>query len=161
MLRYVILFIVAIVFATTAIAGPIAKFKKLSSEPFSVPTVNKKLRVKVKDVLVRESKGNRILLEVSWDYIEQDNLRPSEISIIAILIGARGKEYKATVNLPVNATGPLPTNAKVVINHEEQIVSPRDFKFVATVALQIKDGTSNTFVGDKKEVRLRINPNNQ
>lgn len=120
----------------------------------------RKLRVDVKDVIVKEAKGNSITLDVSWGYIEQDNLkRPDEIMVIAVFVDAKGKERKSVVNLAVGSSGALPTSAKVVINHEEQIVSPRDIRFVVTVTPKIKDGTSNTIAG-KKEITLRVNPAN-
>src|SRR5258708_1954391 len=49
-----------------------------------------------------EARGNHVLLEINW-YIEQDNfaIRPTEASIIAILIGARGREYKVSANVSI------------------------------------------------------------
>jgi hypothetical protein len=129
------------------------------SAGYTKANAQRKNRIEIKDVQVGEAKDNRIALDVSWGYIEQSRPRPSKIMVIAVFVGANGKEYKAIVNVPVNAIGPLPTNGKVVINHEEQIFSPRDFKFVVTVTPQIKDSASNNlFVGDKKELRLRVNP---
>jgi hypothetical protein len=118
----------------------------------------KKFRVEVKDVVVKEAKDNHIALEIFWGYIEQDNLRrPGEIMVIAVFVDSKGKERKSVVNIPVSSGGALPTSTRVVINHEEQIVSPRDIKFVVTVAPKITDGTSN-IIADRKEVTLRVNP---
>lgn len=142
MLRYLMLFIFAILL--TAIPA----------------NAQKKLRIEVKDVVVKEAKGNNIALEITWKYIEQENLRsPDEIMVIAVFVDSKGKERKSVVNIPVGSNGALPTSTKVVINHEEQIVSPRDIRFVVTVAPQIKDGTSNTVAG-KKEITLRVSPTN-
>ena len=130
---------------------------------FSVGYTNanaqRKLRVEVKEVVVKEAKNNSVTLDVTWSYIEQDNLlKPSEIMVIAVFVDSKGRERKATNVIAVSHEA-LPTSAKVVINHEEQIVSPRDIKFVVTVAPKIKDGTSNTVAG-RKEVTLRVNPTN-
>lgn len=142
MLRYLILFIFAIFLA-------------------AIPAnAQRKLRVDVKDIVVKEAKGSSIALDVSWGYIEQDNLRkPDEIMVIAVFVDSKGKERKSVINLPVSQGGTLPTSTRVVINHEEQIVSPRDIRFVVTVTPKIKDGTSNTIAG-KKEITLRVNPTN-
>lgn len=126
------------------------------STGYTKANAQRKLRVEVKDVVVKEVKGNSIALEISWKYIEQDNLlRPSEIMVIAVFVDSKGVEHKATNVIAVSHEA-LPTSTRVVINHEEQIVSPRDIKFVVTVAPKIK-GTNNT-VAAKKEVTLRVSP---
>jgi hypothetical protein len=113
-------------------------------------------RVEIQDVRLAGSKKGQVTLDVTWGYVEQEGLaRPSEFSIIAVLIGARGKEYKAKAAVPVPPNGPLPTSFPVVVNHEEGITSPRDVRVVVTVTPRVKDGTSNTRSG-KMEVTLRL-----
>lgn len=103
-----------------------------------------------------EAKGNRVVLEINW-YIEQDNLtvRPSQASIIAILIGARGKEYKVLSDVAIEAKGPLSGTARVVINHEEQFTGPTDTRFVISVALK-RNGNSGGLPNRRKEFVLRV-----
>ena len=79
-----------------------------------------------------------------------------KIMVIAVFVDSKGIERKATNVIAVSHEA-LPTSTTVVINHEEQIVSPRDIKFVVTVTPQSKDSTSNT-VAARKEVTLRVNP---
>ncbi len=81
--------------------------------------------------------------------------------VIAVFVDSKGVEHKGT-NVIAVSHEVLPSSAKVVINHEEQIVSPRDpasIKFVVTVTPKIKDGTSNTITA-KKEVTLRVKRTN-
>lgn len=117
-----------------------------------------KARVELQDVKVGASKAGALALELSWKYVEQDNLaRPKELSIIAILIGVRGKEYRATRTVPVPKTGPLPTSARVVINHEEQLSGP-PLRAQVTLTARITDGTSNTFAPVTRELEVRLTP---
>lgn len=125
----------------------------------------KRVRIEITNVITKEldkvaskdSKGNRIALEITWKYIEQENLLKinDKIMVIAVFVDSKGVERKATSVIAVSHEA-LPTSTIVVINHEEQIVSPRDIKFVVTVAPQIKNA-SNT-VAAKKEITLRVNP---
>ena len=107
---------------------------------------------------IKEAKRGSVLLEINW-HIEQENLavRPSTASIIAILIGARSKEYKVLSNVSIEPNGPLSGTTRVVINHEEQIVSPRDLRFVITVALK-RDGHAGSLPSRTKEFLLRVEP---
>ncbi len=119
-------------------------------------------RIEIGSVRVVEARGKQLTLDMTWSYIEQDNMarqRPSEFNIIAILIGLRSEPFTVKLTVPVPAKGPIPLTARVVVNHEEQIVSPRDFKANLTVEgkIQITDGTSNVVVG-RKEAALRVEP---
>jgi hypothetical protein len=107
---------------------------------------------------IKEAKRGRVLLEINW-YIEQENLavRPSEAAIIAILIGARGKEYKVLSDVSIEPNGPLSGTTRVVINHEEQFTGPTDTRFVVSVALK-RNGNSSGLPSRKKELVLRVNP---
>lgn len=110
------------------------------------------------DLSIKEAKRNRLLLNINW-YVEQENLaiQPSEASIIAILIGARGREYKANSKVTVNPGAASSGTVQVVINHEEQIVTPRDVRFVITVALK-RDGKAGSLPRRTKEFLLRVDP---
>lgn len=103
-----------------------------------------------------EAKGNRVVLEINW-YIEQENLAvtPSEASIIAILIGARGKEYKVFSNVALEPNGRGSGTARVVLSHEEQFASPTDTRFVVSVTLKRK-GNAGGLPSRKKEFVLRV-----
>jgi hypothetical protein len=116
-----------------------------------------KPRLELQDVKVGASRAGSVTLELAWTYVEQDNLvRPKELSIIAVLIGVRGKEYRGTRKVPVPKTGPLPTSARVVINHEEQLSGP---PLRAKVTLTgITDGTSNTIAPVTRELEVRLAP---
>ncbi len=105
-----------------------------------------------------EARGNHVLLEINW-YVEQDNLaiRPTEASIIAILIGARGREYKVSSNVSIEPNGPLSGTKRLVINHEEQFTGPTDRHFVVTVTLK-RNGHFRGLPSRKKEFVLRVNP---
>jgi len=105
-----------------------------------------------------EAKGNHVLLEINW-HIEQENLAiaPTEASIIAILIGARGREYKVSSSVSIDPKGPLSGTTRVVINHEEQFTGPTDRHFVVTVALK-RNGHSGGLPSRKKEFVLRVSP---
>jgi len=105
-----------------------------------------------------EAKGDHVLLEINW-YIEQDDLavRPTEASIIAILIGARGREYKVSSNVSIESKGPLSGTKRLVINHEEPFTGPTDGHFVVTVTLR-RNGHSGGLPSRKKEFVLRVNP---
>lgn len=117
-----------------------------------------KSKLELQDVKVGPSKVGSLTLELAWKYVEQDNLaRPKELSIIAILIGARGKEYRATRTVPVPKTGPLPTSARVVINHEEQLTGA-PLRAKVTLTARITDGTSNTFAPVTRELEVRLAP---
>ena len=110
------------------------------------------------DLSIKEAKRNHLLLNINW-YIEQENLaiQPSQASIIAILIGARGREYKASSNVTVNPGAASSGTVQLEINHEEQIVAPRDVRFVITVALK-RDGKSGSLPNRTKEFLLRVDP---
>ena len=110
------------------------------------------------DLSIKEAKSNSLLLNISW-YIEQDNLavQPSEASIIAILIGARGREYKVSSKVAVSPGAARSGTVQVVINHKEQIVVPRDVRFVITVALK-RDGKAGSLPSRTKEFLLRVEP---
>jgi|GEM_PF-2876440 len=125
------------------------------SAGYTKANAQRKLRVEIRDVVVREATDNRIALEISWKYVEQDNLfRRGEIMVIAVFVDSKGVERKGT-NVIAVSHEILPTSTKVVINHEEQIVSPRDIKFVVTVTQKASNA-----VAAKKEVRLRVSPTN-
>ena len=117
-----------------------------------------KARIELQDAKVAASKAGSVTLELAWKYVEQDNLvRPKELSIIAILIGARGKEYRVTRTVAVPKTGPLPASARVVINHEEQLSGPPLLARV-TLTARITAGTSNTFAPVTWEQQVRLAP---
>lgn len=140
-----------VAFAATLLAGPLAAAPVPGDGAV-------KTRVELQDVKVGASKAGSLTLELAWKYVEQDNLaRPKELSIIAILIGAKGKEYRAARTVPVPKTGPLPTSARVVINHEEQLAGP-PLRAKVTLAARITDGTSNTFAPVTRELDVRLAP---
>lgn len=106
---------------------------------------------------ISEAKRGRVVLEINW-YIEQENLaiQPTTADIIAILIGARSQEYKVRSTSAVDSGG-RSGRTKVVINHEEQIISPRDVHFSVTVALK-RDSKSAGLPARTKEFVLRVAP---
>src|SRR5258705_6820362 len=75
------------------------------------------------DLSIKEAKSNSLLLNINW-YVEQENLaiQPSEASIIAILIGARGREYKASSKVALSPGAARSGTVQIVIDHAEQIV---------------------------------------
>ena len=107
-----------------------------------------------------EAKGNRVVLEIHW-YIEQDNLAvtPSEASIIAILIGARGKEYKVFSNVALEPNGRGSGTTRVVVNHGEEFTVPTDTRFVVSVALK-RNGNGRGLPSGKREFVLRVTKTN-
>lgn len=132
-----------------------AKNQPLPLAPRPVAAASPPLEI---DLSIKEAKRNRLLLNINW-YIEQDNLavQPSEASIIAILIGARGREYKASAKVSVNPAAASSGTVQVVISHEEQIVAPQDVRFVITVALK-RDGHAGSLPKRTKEFVLRVEP---
>ena len=106
---------------------------------------------------LKEATRGRVLLDINWS-LEQDNLdvRPTEASIIAILIGARGKEYKGLANISIRASGPLSGSARVAISHQEQYSAPTDARFVVTVTLK-RNGSASSLPSRTKEFVLRVN----
>lgn len=116
-----------------------------------------KTRVEIKNVKVAESLAGKLSLDVSWSYVEQD-VKAKEISIIAILIGARGKEYRAALTVPAPRSGARPSTSRVVINHEEQIVGGPPARVKVTIGSGITDGTSNTFAPATKELEVKLAP---
>lgn len=103
-----------------------------------------------------EAKGNRVVLEINW-YIEQDNLAvsPSEASIIAILIGARGKENKVFSNVALEPNGRGSGTTRLVVSHEEQFTVPTETRFVVSITLK-RDGNARGLPSRKKEFVLRV-----
>jgi hypothetical protein len=116
-----------------------------------------KVRVEVRELKVAEATNHNVTLNVSWGYVEQD-VRPKTVSIIAILIGAKGHESRATLNVPVAASGPLPTSARVVIPSDELGGGAVACRFSVTVTPGITDGTSNTVVSGKKDLSVTVVP---
>jgi hypothetical protein len=106
---------------------------------------------------LKEARPGSVLLDINW-YIEQDNLavRPTEASIIAILIGARGKEYKGLANISISAGGPLSGSARVALSHDEHYSAPTDARFVVTVTLK-RNGSARSLPSRTKEFVLRVN----
>ncbi len=138
-----------IVATAPAMAGPL-----VSTWPGGVAAANPDLQI---NASISEGTRNRVVLEINW-YIEQDNLavQPSAAEIIAILIGARGHEYKARSTSTVESGG-RSGRTKVVINHEEQIIGPRDVRFSITVALK-RDGKAAGLPARTREFVLRVTP---
>src|SRR5438552_14516730 len=83
------------------------------------------------NTLLKEARPGSVLLDINWN-VEQDNLdvRPTQASIIAILIGARGKEYKGRANISISASGPLSGSARIAISHDEHYSVPTDARAV-------------------------------
>ena len=110
------------------------------------------------DLAIKGAKRNSLTLNINW-YIEQENLaiQPSEASIIAILIGARGRQYKVSSKVAISPVATAAGTIQVVINHEEQLVVPQDLRFVITVGLK-RDGKAGSLPSRTKEFLLRVDP---
>lgn len=105
---------------------------------------------------IKEAKGNHVVLEINW-YIEQENLAvsPSQASIIAILIGARGREYKVLSNVAIDPNSPGSGTTRVDITHEEQFTIPTDTRFLVSITLK-RNGNVRGLPSGKKEFVLRV-----
>lgn len=132
-----------------------AKNLRLPLMPRSVPVFSPPLGI---DLSIKEAKSNSLTLNINW-YIEQEGLavQPSQASIIAILIGARGREYKVSSNVALKPDAPRSGTFQVVIHHEEQIVAPQDVRLVITVALK-RDGKAGNLPSRTKEFLLHVDP---
>lgn len=114
------------------------------------------VRFRVGDVKVVEAKAGRVTLDVGFDVtLAKGAVRPTSIMVIAVLRTASGKELKANATVPVPAAGPLPTTARVVVNHEEQIKAASELKASISVGI-LKEGATAPSTPARKELTLRI-----
>ena len=132
------------------------------------PAAPAKSPVEIQTVSVSDLAADRLVLNVSWKYVEQENLpRPKELSIIAVLQGVHGANLTSKLTVPVPASGPIPLSAKITIPHQSAVAAGQDVAVTVSVlpriagisdgSSNIVDGTSNTLLA-KKTATLHLAP---